>query len=408
MSIPGPSKIFTESRHSSSREASQEDVLRVLVTDDSPMYRRLISETFSRYTDVEVIGTAYDGEDCLELVQKFDPNVITLDINMPRRDGLSTLEELRRRGNRAYVVMVSTPTAQSADQTLHALRKGALDMILKPMGSHLSANRKALDDQLAKQVETIRSLLQAAKTRRLRSVSPRSTDISHVTVAKPVRPNFGHTPSPASRAIAKTNPPATRLPVNVGAFDALCIGVSTGGPSALGTLLPQLPSRIPVPIFIVQHMPPLFTKSLADHLNSQCKFRICEATDGQIVEPGVGYIAPGGKQMRIAKHATQVAIEITDDSFVAAAKPSVDYLFNSVAEIYGKKTLAMIMTGMGSDGLNGCRKLFSKGARILAQSEESCVVYGMPRQVIENQVASEVVSLPSMANRVIELLRLSK
>jgi two-component system, chemotaxis family, protein-glutamate methylesterase/glutaminase len=354
--------------------------IRVLVTDDTALYRRMLSDMFSKIPGVEVAGTAFDGEDCLSMIERLKPDFVTLDINMPRRDGLATLEEIRRRKVATHVVIVSSPTAESAEQTVRALRNGALDMILKPSGASVEANRKCLEEQLLAQVETVRGLLHR--------VAPRIHQPT--TSVAPGKPNSVAAPKARKRS---------------GPFECLCIGVSTGGPAALGAILPKLPKGLPAPIFIVQHMPPVFTKSMAAHLAQASSIPIIEASHGQTAENGAAYVAPGGKQMRVVKKGLQFEIQITDDPPVAACKPSVDYLFDSVAKACTGNILAMILTGMGNDGLSGCRKLHALGAHILAQSGETCVVYGMPRQIVDNNLADEILPLPGIADRLTQLFK---
>ncbi|AMV30579.1 Chemotaxis response regulator protein-glutamate methylesterase of group 1 operon [Pirellula sp. SH-Sr6A] len=370
--------------------------IRVLVTDDSPIYRRLISDALTKLPNVEVVGTSFDGEDCLRMLEKLKPHFVTLDINMPRRDGLSTLEEIRKRGLDTHVVMVSSPTPQSAEQTMRALRNGALDMIFKPEGDDIQSNRKSLEMQLFQQVETVRSL---AKSALVRSNQTRINTVVRSTLPGPTRePN-------RSMHHVEPRPIHSQSVTRKGIFECLCIGISTGGPAALGVVLPGLPAKFPVPIFIVQHMPAMFTKSLAEHLAQLCSIRVSEAVHGERPEPGHAYIAPGGKQMKIVKSGGMPRIEITDEEYDSPSKPSVDCLFESVHSVFGKSTLALIMTGMGCDGLRASRMLHSAGAHIIAQSADTCVVYGMPRQIVDNHLASEVVPLPMMATRIGELLR---
>jgi two-component system chemotaxis response regulator CheB len=342
----------------------------------------MLSDVLSSIPGVEVAGTSFDGEDCLVQLEKLRPDFVTLDINMPRRDGLSTLAEIRKRGIKTQVVMVSSPTAESAEQTLLALRSGALDMILKPAGSSIQENRRSLEEQLLNQVETVRGLLKSA-----------------------LRPSVAPTRSPALSQPGNNARGPMPTANRVGTFQCLCVGVSTGGPAALGTIIPLLPVGLPVPIFIVQHMPPVFTKSMANHLASISKVPVGEATHGEVAKPGHVYIAPGGKQMKLVRKGVVFEIVVNDDPALGACKPSVDYLLNSAAEVTGGSTLTLILTGMGSDGLAGCRKLGAMGAHVLAQSGETCVVYGMPRQIVDNGLANEIIPLNGIAARLVELLK---
>ena len=370
--------------------AKDQNRLRVLVTDDTALYRRAISEILSTLEDVEVVGAAFDGEDCLGMAEKLKPDLITLDIQMPRRDGLSTLQELRKRGINSEVVMVCSETLESANQTLSALRMGALDLILKPSGSDTFTNKRNLELQLSKQLQTIRF----KKSRRpLRSSG---SDLSSTLSASLGTLN---TTTP------KTNLMQERPFVGQNKPKCVCIGISTGGPQSLTTLVQGLPVDLGVPIFIVQHMPPVFTKSLAEHLSYATKLNVSEAVDGEFAKANHIYIAPGGKQMKVERNLTNIQIRVTDDPPVGACKPSVDYLFESIGYCYGRNTLAIIMTGMGSDGLAGCKMLHARGAHILAQDEASCVVYGMPRQIAENGLAHEILALDMVAARITQLVK---
>jgi len=362
----------------------QVTTLRALVTDDSALYRRMLSDILKAIPGVEVVGCAFDGEDCLTQAEKFRPDFITLDMQMPRRDGLSTLEEIKRRKLPAEVIMVCSPTTESAEQTLRALRMGALDMILKPSANDLSENKRNLESQLLTQVQTVRA---RSGRKSLGTVS----ESSSVRITPPV-------------SVAKSSSGNARFPTP----KCVCIGVSTGGPAALGSVLAGLPGDLPVPIFIVQHMPPVFTKSLAEHLNRSGQIRVSEAINHEIAENGHVYIAPGGKQMRVERKPIGFQIQVTDDPPVGACKPSVDYLFDSVHRAVGGEALAIILTGMGSDGLAGCKKLHASGARILAQDADSCVVYGMPRQIVEHKLAHEVLSLSAFAGRITHLFSKQK
>lgn len=374
--------------------SKEQNRLRVLVTDDTALYRRAISEILSTLEDVEVVGSAFDGEDCLGMAEKLKPDLITLDIQMPRRDGLSTLQELRKRGIDSEVVMVCSETLESANQTLSALRMGALDLILKPSGSDSLANKRNLETQLSKQLQTIRF----KKSRRpMRSSGIDMSSAASASQSMQSIRSATATPKPSliqERAFVGSNNPK-----------CVCIGISTGGPQSLTTLVKGLPVDLGVPIFIVQHMPPVFTKSLAEHLNNATKLNVSEATDGEFAKANHIYIAPGGKHMKVERNLTNIQIRVTDDPPVGACKPSVDYLFESIGSCYGRDTLAIIMTGMGSDGLAGCKKLHAVGARILAQDEASCVVYGMPRQIAENGLAHEILALDMVAARITQLIK---
>jgi two-component system chemotaxis response regulator CheB len=355
--------------------------IRAIVADDTSLYRRTIADILKSLPDVEVVGAAFDGEDCLNLLEELKPDLLTLDIQMPRRDGLSTLEEIKRRKIGCEVVMVCSKTVESAEQTLRALRIGALDLILKPSGSDFADNRRNLESQLQQQVQTVRSRRQSRSARKVAGAKATSA---------------GSSPKQASASVPNWS---------LGRPKCICIGVSTGGPQALNILIQGLPGNLPVPIFIVQHMPPVFTKSLADHLNKAADIRVSEAVDGEVAVAGKVYIAPGGKHMRVERKGPNFLIQITNDPPIGACKPSVDYLFNSIDECVGKDTLAVILTGMGNDGLAGCKQLHASGAHIIAQNADSCVVYGMPRQIADNNLAHEILPLEEIARRITQLTK---
>ena len=352
--------------------------LRAIVADDTSLYRRMITDILRAIPGVEVVGAAFDGEDCLTMADRLKPDLITLDMQMPRRDGLSTLEEIKRRKLSAEVIMVCSQTVESAEQTLQAFRIGALDMILKPNSSDFAANKKDLETQLLNQVLAVRT---RGGKRATSAVACRvRTQPTAYFASKPTKNGRIRTPK------------------------CVCIGVSTGGPQALGVLIQGLPGDLPVPIFIVQHMPPLFTKSLAEHLNRNGQIPVVEAVDGEVALNGKVYIAPGGKHMKVEKNPMGFKIRITNDSPIGSCKPSVDYLFHSVDDCVGGEALAIILTGMGSDGLAGCKRLHASGARVIAQDPDSCVVYGMPRQIAENNLAHEILPLNAVASRIVQIL----
>ena len=260
------------------------------------------------------------------------------------------------------------------------MQLGAFDFVLKPSGKDLDVNRQQLQDELTPKIEAF------VEYKRHRTKTAR---VNHIA-----ENNLG------------TNSAIERMKSSVGELHQtpkmIGIGVSTGGPTALNRLLPKLPADFPCPILLVQHMPPKFTKSLADDLNRICALEVLEAFDGMVAKAGQILIAPGGKQMRVAKLNTQPIIQITDDPPERNCKPAVDYLFRSIAHCYGNCSIGVILTGMGDDGTIGCKLLKEAGARILTQDEESCVVYGMPRNVVEAEVSDQAASLDKIAEILIE------
>lgn len=345
--------------------------LRVLIVDDSAVYRRIVGDLLAEDPQIQVVGSAPNGRIALQMIARLSPDVLTLDVEMPELDGLGVLRELRSQNLATGAVMLSAFTASGARQTTAALALGGFDFVLKPTHESREANVEELRQNLIPKLKSF------ALTRR-----PRKVQANPVAASKS-----------AVRRRAGVRP------------EIVVIGISTGGPSALARIVPTLPCDLPVPIVLVQHMPPLFTKSLAEDLNKICPLAVCEAESGQRLEAGRIYIAPGGKQTKLVGSSIGTFLRVTDDPPEKNCRPSVDYLFRSVAEIFGARTLAIIMTGMGDDGCAGCRVLKSLGAIILAQNEATCVVYGMPKQVVQEGLADDVCSLTEIPDRIVQLVR---
>jgi two-component system chemotaxis response regulator CheB len=356
------------------------DPIRVLVVDDSPFMRKAL-ERMLQAPDVQVVGTARDGLDALEKIKALDPDIVTLDVEMPRLDGLGCLKRIMAESPRA-VLMVSSLTQEGAQATLDALAAGALDFIPKE-SSLASASILQIQQDLQEKVRKL-------------SRSPRF---------RSRRPSPGPMPArtaPAPPLAGAAGPAPTAAPARAGGLGApmaelLAIGCSTGGPKALQDLLPALPKALPVPCLIVQHMPGTFTKPFAERLNGLCQVEVKEAEQGEALRPGVVYIAPGGQHMLYRQRGAGGGIELSLEPSASLHRPSVDVLFNSLAENCTRQVLAMILTGMGSDGAKGMAALKAKGAHTLAEAEESCVVYGMPRAAFEKGCVDLVAPLPDMA-----------
>jgi two-component system, chemotaxis family, protein-glutamate methylesterase/glutaminase len=346
-----------------------------------------------------VVGAAADGKIALQKVELLRPDLLTLDLEMPNIDGLEVLRRLRASGSDVGVIMLSAFTTEGAHVTLEALKMGAFDFVVKPSRGDLATNAEMLRRQLAQRIEAfgvareIRSILHS----RSPSIAPEASRA----------PAAGYAPAPDARGRTTGYPPVTASPSvvdrpSVDKFEVIALGVSTGGPQALMNMLPQLPADLAVPVLIVQHMPPVFTRSLADDLNSHCALRVCEAANGQAIMPGTIFIAPGGKQMKVELVDGWPVVCLTDDPPVNSCRPSVDYLFRSVADVYGGRAISVLMTGMGNDGAAGCRLLHRLGAPILAQNEASCVVFGMPREPIMEGIA-RAIPLENMAHEIVRL-----
>lgn len=340
--------------------------MRVLIVDDSTLFRKVVRDALAQCPGVEVVAVASDGKSALEKIRHFQPDLVTLDVEMPVLNGIEVLRELQSLPSKPEVIMLSAMTDHGALATTQALRLGAFDFVLKPNQTRLEDSCAQLEMDLLPKVKVLQERL--AKE-------------SGVVPAQEENP-------------AIHNAPKRRF--DTARAKVIGIGISTGGPAALAQLLPKLPANLSVPLLIVQHMPPVFTRSLATDLDRSCKIAVREAESGQVLLPGNAYIAPGGKQMKVVTREGRKEVLITDDPAERSCKPSVDYLFRSMAHEYGQDAMAMVMTGMGDDGTMGCRLLKRHGCMVVAQEEKSCVVYGMPRQVIAAGLADKVMPLTEM------------
>ncbi|MCC7010697.1 MAG: chemotaxis response regulator protein-glutamate methylesterase [Acidobacteria bacterium] len=348
--------------------------IRVLAVDDAVVVRRLLTDALSAEADIEVVGVAANGRIALQKIPQCNPDIITMDVEMPDLDGIATVREVRRQWPTLPVVMFSTLTERGAAATMDALSAGASDYVTKPanVGSVTAALDRIRQDLVPK--------LRALTARR-----------RHPQTAK--LPS----PSPARSAGAPAPAAVFARSATAGGPAVLCIGTSTGGPNALAAMLPALPKGLGVPIVIVQHMPPFFTKLLADRLDQQCGFPVHEATAGQEVLPDHCYIAPGDFHMEVRRQGTGVTLALTQAPPENSCRPSVDVLFRSVAQVYGARVLGVVLTGMGQDGLAGSRHITEAGGSVIAQDEATSVVWGMPGFVVQNGLASAVLPLESLA-----------
>jgi two-component system chemotaxis response regulator CheB len=343
--------------------------IRVLLVDDSAVIRRFVTETIQEEPDIVVSATASNGAIAIERLERELPDVVVLDVEMPVLDGLATLAQLRPRWPDLPVVMYSTLTQRGATATLDALSLGATDYVLKP--SHLG-DRQAASVAVRKELApVVRSWgnLHRARTSGLRRAPA------------PVAP----TPVAPKRAGRSIRP------------EVIVVGSSTGGPHALTEFIPKLPATLPVPVLVVQHMPPLFTKLLAERLDARSALHVVEATPGMRVSPGTVYIAPGGVHMVAQRRGTSVEIATDDSPPENSCKPAVDVLFRSAVKVWSGRTLAVVLTGMGQDGLDGCRQIASVGGSVIVQDEATSVVWGMPGAVSRAGLADEVLPLDGVA-----------
>ena len=350
--------------------------IRVLIVDDAVVIRRMLSDCLATDPSLEVVGTAPNGRIALQKMEQVNPDVVTLDMEMPVMDGLTTLTELRKVYPRLPVIMFSTLTERGAIATLDALTRGASDYVTKPanVGSVTTAMQRIREELVPK----IRSLCRPE-----RFAAP-------VSIGKfPSQPVF----SPVSLGNGWKSPD----PTGATRPELLVIGVSTGGPNALATLLPGLSRQFPAPILIVQHMPPLFTKMLAVRLAAVTGMPAAEGVMGAQVKPGEIWVAPGGRHMEVERSGNSLEIRLHDDPAENSCRPAVDVLFRSAARATGARCLGVILTGMGSDGLRGCGDLREAGSQILAQDESTSVVWGMPGAVARAGLAKRVLPLDELA-----------
>lgn len=351
--------------------------IRVLLVDDSAVIRKVLGDLIAADPEMEVAGTAANGKIALEQLELLKPDIVTLDIEMPEMDGLQTVREIRKLGSNVPIIMCSSLTAAGATHTLDALAFGANDYVTKP-SSHGVNTREVVGEELLRKIKGL-----ASPTAQALRVS---------------------TPPAHPRTVEVGSKPSTNVVTGDGLahrkFGVVAIGVSTGGPNALQELIPRLPANLQVPILLVQHMPPLFTKLLAERLNAQSRIPVLEAVEGQDVLPGRIYIAPGGLHMEVKRVIGRTFLTLHEGPLENSCRPAVDVLFRSVAKIYGRDALAVMLTGMGQDGLLGCQQIKEAGGTIVAQERQGCAVWGMPGAVVDAGLASAVLSLEAIAGEI--------
>lgn len=344
--------------------------IRVLVIDDSPLVRELIVDSLSAQRDIEIVGTASNGQEGLQLLTELQPDVVTLDLQMPGKDGLTTLDEILER-RPTPVIVVSALTQRAAESAVQALQRGAMDYVAKPAG--LAAMRLSFGEELS------------TKIRHMAGV-----DVSHVLRLRKARAE--RRPKPSVRiddgALARY------------ASGCVAIGISTGGPPALTRLFAALAPPLP-PIVVVQHMPEMFTGPFAARLNSISSLAVKEAQDGDVLQPNSVYVAPGGKQLTVRRRAESGVIAVREGEFVSGHMPSVDVMMSSVAAVYGNRCVGVVMTGMGRDGADGCRAIRAAGGFVLGQDEQSSDVYGMNKVAYAEGGVDLQVPLERMAEAIV-------
>jgi two-component system chemotaxis response regulator CheB len=352
-------------------------LIHVLVVDDSVVVRRFLTQVLSEDPGLSVAGVAATGRIALAKIPQVAPDLVVLDLEMPELDGLGTLREIRRLYPRLPVVMFGSITDRSAGAMMEALALGPTEFVAKP--ADVATLQGGVEQVFGELIARIKALCPAR----------------WAPGARPARPL-----SPPS-VVSRLRPPAPREPS--GAIDLVVVGASTGGPDALAELLPVLPADFPVPVVMVQHMPPVFTTRFARRLDAVCRLTVREAAAGDLVRPGEVLLAPGDFHMKLRRDGDSVRIALDQAAPESYCRPAVDPLLRSVAEIYGGRTLAVILTGMGQDGARGCERLRALGARIVVQDQRTSVVWGMPGAVAGAGLAHSVLPLQEIGGEILRV-----
>ncbi len=373
-----------------------EKPIRVVAVDDTATWRHIVSQLVGEAEGLELAATAEDGLEGVEVIAREQPDVVTLDVEMPRMTGHEVLKALRERGLRPRVIMLSSLTERGASATLEALALGAVDFVCKPSSGSAAESRAILREELLPKIRALASPPRPIRWKHT-DVSAARTRFDAEMRASEHRPTAaaaGPETAPAAAAAGPARPTG-------GPPEAVVVGVSTGGPAALARVIPKLPGDFPRPVLIVQHMPPKFTRTLAADLDRRSELEVVEGEPGMKIVPGRVIIAPGGRHMTVTPRPRPLTVAIDDDPPIEACRPAVEKLFDSAATRWGARTLAVMLTGMGHDGQAGCTRLHELGAPILCQSPESCVVFGMPRLPVERGQATAVLDLEDVAGEIV-------
>jgi len=357
----------------------------VLVADDSAFMRKVVSDLIEVDPEIIVVGTARNGSDCIQKARSLRPDVITLDVEMPVMDGLAALPTLATELG-IPVVMLSSLTQAGADVTIRALSLGAVDFVPKPSGA-ISLDIATVRDDLVRKIKAAAAISAGrvrALARDLRAPAP--------------SPARTQAPSPMSPTPTAPTMPTRPSTARAAARKVVVIGTSTGGPRALTQVVPWLPPNLPAGVLIVQHMPAGFTRSLAERLNDMSRIKVAEAQGGETIAEGEALIAAGGRHMRVTADG---ALALDDSPPMHGVRPAVDVTMSSAIDVFGRKMVGVIMTGMGSDGADSMARVKRAGGKTIAEHESTCVVYGMPRSVVDRGVADKVVPLPGIADEIV-------
>ncbi|ANQ52990.1 MULTISPECIES: chemotaxis response regulator protein-glutamate methylesterase [unclassified Thermosipho (in: thermotogales)] len=344
----------------------EEKKIKILIVDDSAFMRMILKDVIEKEKDMKIVGIAKDGLEAVELAIKHKPDVITLDVEMPKLNGIEALKEIMKRSP-SRIIMVSSLTEEGADITITALQLGAVDFVTKPAGS-ISMNFRKVAGELIEKIRNAMKIDVKALSRKI-TYSHKTFSVKSLVSGKIV-----------------------------------VIGSSTGGPKSLDQVIPPLPSNFPAPIILVQHMPAGFTKSLANRLNKISNLNVKEAEEGDILKPGWVYVAPGDYHLGIRLHDKKSIVYLEKSEKINNVRPAVDFTLDKVAEIYKEKTISVILTGMGKDGTKGAFKVKYYKGIVIAESKETCVVYGMPKSVVEEGYADFVLPAYKIPEKLVEII----
>ena len=376
------------------------DKVRVLVVDDSAVMRKIIASALQRESLIEVVGFASNGLEAIKAIQTCKPDVVTLDIEMPEMDGLTALREIRKSDKYLPIIMFSSLTHKGAQAAVMALTAGASDYVGKPANTAggIDDAFKVLETELIPKIIGLAKRIKNRRAKEAQSVeAPKATPATPLKAPATVKPlNPVKVETPLASKVSKATSSVLAKPA-----EAVCIGVSTGGPEALMQVFGAFNAPLNVPVFIVQHMPADFTALLAARLSASGVMTVKEAEDGEIAQPGIVYIAPGGFHMTVTRPGTKTIIHLNTDPPENSCRPAVDVLFRAASQVYGSGLLAVMLTGMGYDGLKGSQLIKEKGGQVIAQDEASSVIWGMPGAVVQAGLADGVLPIDKIADEII-------
>ena len=377
--------------------------VRVIVVDDSAFMRKAISDMIESCADFEVIAKFRDGRELVEKVDKFNPDLITLDVHMRDLDGLATLKELKKMGKNYPIIMLSSATTEGSELTLECLDNGAITFITKPSGS-ISLDIDKVKERLIDEIKGITSNIRVNKSSNIHMrqiTSNKESEIENkikdrrVNAQLSQRKEINNSEKPSPMINNKVIPKNKKI-------DAIVIGASTGGPKALQQVLTKLPANLNVPVFVVQHMPEGFTKVFAERLNKVCNLNVTEAEDGMSINRNTIYIAKGGSHMIID---SSIRVSLNKEPSIWGVRPAVDKLFESASKVYGGNLLSVVLTGMGKDGAEGSKRIKDCGGITISEDKSTCTIYGMPKAAYETGKIDLVLPLDQICNKITEIVK---